>query len=154
LAAASGRDGGRDGSGVDAYSETGLWFDLNKKSPLFFHQKRFEYPDITGISELEPGYHEEVVIQQRYQNFTNAAKYRAIFSEGYKLIYMPLPEGVRYELYDQVRDPMNDHDLSRTKKDVLEKMKRRFEDFVVRESNRNFIVKNGYLFPVFSDPVF
>ncbi len=139
---------------VDAYSETGLWFDNNKQSSLFFQHARIDYPDVTGISELDPGYHREIVIQQRYQNITNAAKYRAIFSGGYKLIYMPLPAGPRFELYDQMRDPLNEHDLALSRGDLVGKMKKRLFDFVDEKSNGNFIVNRDFLFPVFSDPVF
>ncbi len=139
---------------VDAYSETGLWFDNNKKSPLFFQHARIDYPDVTGISEIDPGHHREIVIQQRYQNITNAAKYRAIFSDGYKLIYMPLPSGPRFELYDQMRDPLNEHDLSRSRSDLVMKMKKQLFDFVNQKSDGNFIVNRDFLLPVFSDPVF
>jgi arylsulfatase A-like enzyme len=140
--------------GVNAYSETGLWFDNNKASPLFFQHMRIDYPDVTGISEIDYDYRREIVIQRRYQNLTNAAKYRAIVSGRYKLIYIPLPGGVRFELYDIIDDPFNDRDLSLMKPAVLETMKKRFYSFVEEKSAGNFIINKGYLLPVFDEPVF
>jgi hypothetical protein len=135
-------------------SETGLWFDNNKNTDLFFQHNRIDYPDVTGISEIDQNYRREIVIQQRYQNITNAAKYRAIFAGGFKLIYIPLPGGIRFELYDQINDPFNTKDLSSTRKDILEIMKKRFYEFVNEKSSDNFVVSHGYLLPVFSDPIF
>ncbi|HQP47184.1 MAG TPA: sulfatase-like hydrolase/transferase, partial [Spirochaetota bacterium] len=128
------------GNGINSYSETGLWFDNNKSSPLFFHHARIDYPDITGISDMDMEYNREIVIQQRYQNITNAAKYRAIISGKYKLIYIPLPGGSRFELYDQEKDPFNQHNIAKLHNGILQKMKKLFFDFVVKESNNNFIV--------------
>jgi hypothetical protein len=139
---------------VTAYSETGLWFDDNKASPLFFHHMRIDYPDITGFSEIDYSHRQEVVVQRRYQNITNAAKYRAIFSGRYKLIYMPLPGSVRFELYDTVADPLNQKDLSSLKPEILENMKRKFYSFIDEKSSGNFMVNRGFLIPVFNDPVF
>ncbi len=141
-------------SGIDSYSETGLWFDNNKRSPLFFHHLRIDYPDITGISDMDMDYHREIVIQQRYQNITNAAKYRAIISGKYKLVYIPLPGGARFELYNQETDPLNQHDISGVHTGVLQRMKQQFFDFIKKESNNNFIVHRDFLFPMFSDPAF
>ena len=138
----------------DAYCETGIWFDNDKSSPLFFHHQRIDYPDITGISEIDFTYENEAVIAQKYQNIVNGAKYRAIYSGKYKLIYIPLVSGAKFELYDFLNDPDNQKDLSGIRKDVLENMKKQFYNFIDRQSSGNFIIKNGLLFPAFRDPVF
>ncbi|MCU0822326.1 MAG: sulfatase [Spirochaetes bacterium] len=83
-------------SDINAYAETGIWFDNNKSSPLFFNHSRIDYPDITGISEIDFSYRDEVVIQEKYQNIVNAAKYRTIYSGRYKLIYIPLKDGSKF----------------------------------------------------------
>ncbi len=144
----------RDGEKVDAYCETGLWFDYNPASPLFFHHRRIVYPDVTGLLELDSSYRNELVIMQKYQNITNAAKHRAIIAGRYKLIYVPLPHGCEFELYDQIADPYNERDISTERKDVLVKMKKLFYDFIQEKSHGNLLVRDGFIFPVFSDPVF
>ena len=148
-----GRDS-RDAEGVDAYCETGLWFDYNRMSPLFFHHNRISYPDVTALMELDMSYRNELVIAQKFQNITNAAKYRTIISGRYKLIYMPLPGGSRFELYDQAADPYNERDLAKARPDVTARMKKMFFDFIEEKSSGNFIINREFLYPVFSDPVF
>lgn len=144
----------RDGEKVDAYCETGLWFDHNPASPLFFHHRRIVYPDVTGLLELDSSYRNELVIMQKYQNITNAAKHRAIIAGRYKLIYVPLSHGHEFELYDQIADPYNERDISAERKDVLVKMQKLLYDFIQEKSYGNLLVRDGFIFPVFSDPVF
>ncbi|MBN2041381.1 MAG: sulfatase-like hydrolase/transferase [Spirochaetes bacterium] len=139
---------------VNAYSETGMWFDNDKSSPLFFHHQRIDYPDISGVSGIDFNYNDEVVTYQEYQNIVNAAKYRAIFSGQYKLIYIPLKDRVKFELYNFKEDPDNCNDLSKSRKDVLDKMKILFYDFIDKESAGNFIFSKDYIFPAFNDPVY
>ena len=138
----------------DAYCETGIWFDNDKSSSLFFHHRRIDYPDITGISEIDFTFDNEAVIAEKYQNIVNGAKYRAIYSGKYKLIYIPLISGPEFELYDFINDPDNQKDLSDVRKDILENMKKKFYKFIDQKSSGNFIIKNGILFPAFVDPVF
>jgi arylsulfatase A-like enzyme/uncharacterized membrane protein len=145
---------GREAAGVDAYCETGLWFDYNRMSPLFFHHNRISYPDVTGLMELDMSYRNELVIAQKFQNITNAAKYRSIISGQYKLIYLPLPGGSRFELYDQYQDPYNERDLSKERPAVAARMKKMLFDFIEEKSSGNFIINRDFLYPVFSDPVF
>lgn len=140
--------------GVDAYCETGLWFENDKKSRLFFHHLRIDYPDITEIAEIDFTYKDEMVIKQKYQNPANTAKHRVIYCGRYKLIYVPLADGPVFELYDRVSDPDNEHDLSAARKDILNKMKDKFYRFADEKSSGNFIEKKGLLIPAFSDPVF
>ena len=67
-----------------------MWFDNDKTSPLFFHHQRIDYPDISGVSEIDFTYKDEVVISQKYQNIVNGAKYRAIYSADINLFIFPL----------------------------------------------------------------
>ncbi len=143
-----------DNYDIKAYCETGMWFDNDKSSPLFFHHQRIDYPDITGVSEIDFSYKDEVVISQRYQNVVIGAKYRTVYSQRYKLIYMPLSGGPKFELYDHISDPDNNNDLSGIKTDVLNTMKRNFYEFMNEKSAGNFIIKNGMIFPVFANPIF
>ncbi len=139
---------------VDAYVETGIWFDNNKSSELFFYHERIDYPDISGLLEIDFDYMNEGVVKQEYQNVIKTAKHRAIYSGRYKLIYVPLSSGVRFELYDFVKDPGNRTDLSSRKPDVLGRMKKLFYDYVTEESLGNYKRVGDYILPFYSDSVF
>jgi arylsulfatase A-like enzyme len=139
---------------VDAYAETGIWFDNNQKTNLFFQKQRIIYPDITGISDLDFDYHNEMVLQQKYQNVITGSKHRAIYSGNYKLIYIPLQSRVKFELYNFIKDPQNQEELSSKELLVFKRMKAKFYKYIEDEGFGNFIFKNGYVLPYFSDPVY
>ncbi len=137
-----------------ALVETGIWFDNNKRSDLFFQHLRIDYPDITGMADVDFGYRGEMVLQQRWQNVITGAKHRTLYSGNWKLIYMPLADGVRYELYDHTVDPDNRHDLAAARPDVLERMRQLLFRRTLEYSNGNIRDSGGYLLPHFSDPAF
>jgi arylsulfatase A-like enzyme len=139
---------------IDAYCETGMWFDNDKSSPYFFHHERIDYPDISGVSEIDFSFKSEVVISQRYNNIVNGAKHRTIYSGRYKLIYIPLRKGAKFELYDYARDPDNKYDLSGSRTDILNDMKKKFYSFINENSSGNYIIDKEIVYPVFFDPVF
>lgn len=132
------------------YTETGLWFDT--AGDFFFQKLRLPYPDITGLSEIEFGYKGEIVQKRQYLNYSNIAKHRSMISGGWKLIYMPTESGIDYELYDTKNDPDERTDLAAKNPQKLREMKKRFFAFLSGDSN--CIEKNGYLIPLFDDPIF
>jgi len=139
---------------VRAYAETGIWFDNNKASDLFFYHERIDYPDISGLLEVDFNYRNEGVVKEEYQNVIKTAKHRTIYTDRYKLIYVPLSSGVKFELYDFIRDPENRKDLSRKKPGVLRNMKKLFYDYVMKESDGNYKRVGDYILPFYSDSVF
>ena len=138
---------------VEAYNETGIWFDNNKKTTLFFQHQRIDYPDITSLSDVDAMFYNEMVIKQKYQNIVTGAKYRAIYCGKYKLIYIPLYSGPVFELYDIQADPYNQNNLAQLQPDILSGMKKKFYRFMERESAGNFINVKGVLVPQFAEPV-
>jgi arylsulfatase A-like enzyme len=139
---------------VDAYCETGIWFDNNKSSDLFFYHNRIDYPDISGLLEVDFNYRREGVIKQDFQNIIAGSKYRAIYSNDYKLIYIPLKSGVKFELYNIKTDKENRHNLADKDTEALKTMKKKFYDYIERESFGNMIKVGDYVLPIFSYPVF
>ncbi len=78
-----------------AYAETGIWFVA--EGGQFFQRTRIRYPDVSVLCGLtEPD--KDVVLKDEYRDLINIAKYRTVFDENHKLVYMPTREGVRYEL--------------------------------------------------------
>lgn len=139
---------------VKGYCETGIWFDNNKASNLFFYHERLDYPDISGLLEVDFNYRHEAVVKQEFQNVIKTAKHRTIYTDRYKLIYVPLSRGVKFELYDYIQDPANVHNLAHVKKDVLKRMKRLFYSYVLEESMGNFKRVGDYVVPFYSDSIF
>ena len=139
---------------VDAYCETGIWFDNNKSSDLFFYHNRIDYPDISGLLEIDFNFRNETVVKQDFQNIIVGAKYRAIYSGDYKLIYIPLKSGVKFELYNIKTDKDNRHNLADKDTEALKDMKRRFYDYIEKESSGNMVKVGDYVLPMFSYPVF
>lgn len=104
-------DSGQDGD-RPAYSETGLWF--SRTGDAFFQQQRLDYPGIARLLSFDQGYSGEIVLDPRFEKIVMTAKHRSLVLGDYKIIYIPTPDGVKYELYNRRSDPDNLVDLSKT----------------------------------------
>jgi arylsulfatase A-like enzyme len=107
---------------LTAYSETGIWFSRQGKG--FFQENRIDYPGISGLLSFDPGKTDDVILNRKYDSVINSAKHRSIITTTYKLIYMPTHDGVRVELYDQVKDPENLNDISQQMYWITSKMRK------------------------------
>nr|WP_246836481.1 sulfatase-like hydrolase/transferase [Leptospira levettii] len=92
------------------YSETGIWFsDVGNH---FFQKQRIPYPNILSLHQVVPEEDYQIMITDPIYRETIAfSKHRSIQNSNYKLIYIPTREGVRFELYDRMRDPLNKNNL-------------------------------------------
>ena len=102
-----------------AYTETEIWMttDATGKSP------RLPYPDITGLLEPSPEHGGRLVMKPDFVPLYLAAKYRMIRSGDHKLVYKPTAGGPVFELYDVIRDPLEQNDLSAAEPLILERLK-------------------------------
>lgn len=137
---------------VGAYTETGIWFE--NVSNFFFQKKRILYPGIAGLSTIDFNYNDEIIVQDFQENLINMAKHRAIITkEGFKLIYMPLQDRIEFELYDLKQDPDEKVNLALKRPDLLNKLKNIFYTFL-KEKDSNIIFHEGFILPVFKEPIF
>jgi hypothetical protein len=97
------------------------------------------YPDITGISKIDFTYHLEVVLKSEYESLINTAKHRMVDDGRYRLIYVPLQEGIKYELYDNGVEIPFEHSLKG------EELKEKLFDFMKKDENITF--RNGFAVP-------
>jgi hypothetical protein len=111
-----------------AYAETGLWF--SRTGSAFFQKYRLDYPGISGLLNFDQGYSGEIALNPIYQQIMVTAKHRMMVDGDYKIIYMPTPQGVRYELYNRRLDPENYYDLSAKEPAVLAALRRSLTTFV------------------------
>lgn len=118
----------KDGLSLAAYAETGLWFA--RSGAGFYQEKRLDYPGISGLLSFDQGYSGEIVLNPIYEKIVVAAKHRMLIVGDAKIIYMPTPRGIEYELYDRRLDPANLHDLAGTDPVRLNDMRERLLAFV------------------------
>lgn len=92
------------------YAETGIWFsDVGNH---FFQKQRIPYPNILTLHQVVPEEDYQIMITDPIYRETIAfSKHRSIQNSDFKLIYIPTREGVKFELYDRKKDPLNKNNL-------------------------------------------
>jgi arylsulfatase A-like enzyme len=92
------------------YSETGIWFsDIGDH---FFQKQRIMYPNILKLHRIVPQQDYQIMITDPFYRETIAfAKHRALLTSKLKLIYIPTHEGVLFEVYDRINDPLNQKNI-------------------------------------------
>lgn len=124
------------------YAETGIWFsDLGDH---FFQKQRIMYPNILKLHRIIPEKNNQIMITDPfYRNTIAFSKHRAILSSNYKFIYIPTHDGVNYELYDRVNDPLNTKNL--VPNQIMEFYRRELYDISKKWENGKVI--SEYIFP-------
>jgi arylsulfatase A-like enzyme len=129
-----------------AFGETGIWFDNDQSGELFFQRLRILYPDITFLSEIDFNLDNQLVLRENYRDLINLAKHRYVFDGRYKLIYMPMREGVRYEMYDTLRDPDERNNIAESDQYNFRRLKRILFQWMTR--NGDVRIKDDFVLPV------
>lgn len=97
-----------------AFAETEVWMTESipelpsgGPSPL-----RIPYPNVAGLTELDPRLGHDVVMRPEAEPIVIAAKHRMILDGDLKLVYVPTRKGARWFLYDRASDPEERVDLA------------------------------------------
>jgi arylsulfatase A-like enzyme len=130
---------------LPAYAETGIWFA--RTGDGFFQKKRLDYPGIAGLLSFDQGYTGEIVLNPVYEQVVTTAKHRMLLDDGWKLIYMPTPHGIDYELYDQRHDPANLHDLARAEPARTARLEAKLLAFVAAAEAPASRLVDGFVVP-------
>jgi arylsulfatase A-like enzyme len=125
----------------EVFMETGLWFV--DKGDDFFQKLRLPYPDLISLMRIDTATNHEVVLREEFAGVVETAKHRALYLDGYKLIYMPTPSGIVFELFDPKADPLNEHNLASERPADLERLKTRL--FEILSDGDPGRLHNGYL---------
>lgn len=128
------------------YSETGIWF--SDRGNQFFQKQRIPYPNILFLHKVVPEENYEIMITDKQFRETIAfSKHRSLQTSRYKLIYIPTREGVLYELYDRIQDPLNKNNLwnGRIGKTIGVNLKKELLDLVNQNSKVKII--GEYILP-------
>ncbi|XDD48195.1 sulfatase [Leptospira sp. WS39.C2] len=92
------------------YAETGIWF--SDRGDHFFQKQRIPYPNILSLHQVVPEEDYQIMITDpMYRETIAFSKHRSIQNSNYKLIYIPTREGVKFEMYDRIKDPLNQNNL-------------------------------------------
>ncbi|MCB1159445.1 MAG: sulfatase-like hydrolase/transferase, partial [Leptospiraceae bacterium] len=92
------------------YTETGIWF--SDKGEHFFQKERIMYPNILKLHTIIPSEGFQIMITKpEYKDKIAFAKHRGLIGKQYKLIYIPTSDGVHFELFDRLKDPLNTQNL-------------------------------------------
>ncbi len=120
--------GQRDSLDLDAFEESGLW--LLASGPGYRREDRLPYPDLWHSTEA--GADGDIFLQPRFEQPTNDAKYRAIRTPEWKLVYQPTPSGVFWRLFDVVVDPSQRDDVAEQHPEVVVGLRAKLQDWIQR----------------------
>jgi arylsulfatase A-like enzyme len=104
-----------------AYAETGMW--MLPFGPGYGPGERIPYPPVTVTSELDRERDDDIVLKKEFHDIICLAKHRSIRTPEWKLIYMPLREGVRYQLFDLKNDPEQRVDVAARHPEVVKELR-------------------------------
>jgi hypothetical protein len=86
---------------LDAYNETGIWL---AEMPGM-QAGHLRYPNLMEILEIQSKSTGTLGIKKEYEQVIIDSKDRMILSGRWKLVYLPLNEGVSWRLFDVQNDP-------------------------------------------------
>jgi hypothetical protein len=104
------------------------------------------YPSILKMHQIVPEEDYQIMITDPFYRETIAfAKHRSIVNSRYKFIYIPTRDGVIYELYDRISDPLNQTNIAESNPYVIEKMKAELYKLAEEKEGANII--GDYIIP-------
>ncbi len=130
-----------------AFAETEVWMTESipelpsgGPSPL-----RIPYPNVAGITELDPRLGHDVVLRAEAEPIVVAAKHRMVLDGDLKLVYVPTRSGARWFLFDRSSDPEERVDLAASRPAELARL--RAELFRWMLGDRAMEERDGMLVP-------
>ena len=86
---------------LDAYNETGIWLTDLPGMPT----GHLRYPNFLELMEIPDKDSGTLAIKPEFHQIIIRAKDRMIRSGSWKLVYQPLEDGIRWQLFDVAADP-------------------------------------------------
>jgi hypothetical protein len=136
-------EGKKEDLGLFAFAETGIWF--TSISGGFFQKERIMYPRIEQIARIDNTCNNEIVMKNEYEDLVNTAKHRMVDDGRYRLIYVPLKDRIKYELYDKENDKQFANDLSSKNPAKVTALKKKLFEFMGKD--KNIVFKDGFAVP-------
>ena len=145
LSGATGRSlrGVVDGSEAPpVFMETGLWF-MNPEAAVL-EGRTIRFTDVLAAMEKSPET-DELYFPVTLDDDLLVAKHRAMVDGRWKLVYVPTRQGVRWELYDMVDDPLERQNRVADRTDVLQRLKKQLMAWMLRDPQ--MVEQRGYVVP-------
>lgn len=109
-----------------AYAETGIW--VTRVPSL--EEKHITYPDLPDLLEIPNKRDGTMAIKGTYKDITVSAKDRMVRTDRWKLVYLPMVDGIASKLFDLRNDPECINDVSSQHPDIMRKMSKLLDDWL------------------------
>jgi arylsulfatase A-like enzyme len=126
-----------------AYAETGLWFTT--EIPGLPDGLRLPYPNIGGLTEIDPEHGDEIMLQKGMRPITVVAKHRMVRDDRWKLVYAPTRAGARFFLFDTAQDPGETRDIAAEHPAEVTRLKNELFGWMLRD--RDMRMQGEFLVP-------
>ncbi len=111
------------------FAETGAWLD-GPPDP-----DGIPTPPLVDLLTLDPRDDGQLIVKPELEDVLVTAKYRAVWSGTNKLVYLPTPTGVRFQLFDLASDPHQRHELD-VKSPEGQRLTRTLLEWMARDPER------------------
>jgi arylsulfatase A-like enzyme len=123
-----------DGEVVDprlvAYAETGVW--VTQVPSL--QEDHITYPDLPDLLEIPDKRDGTMAIKADYRDLIVTAKDRMVRTDRWKLVHLPMREGVSRRLFDLDSDPICLNDVSDIHPEVMAEMSVLLEQLLAEDA--------------------
>jgi arylsulfatase A-like enzyme len=92
-----------------AFGETELWLG---KQPGLPDDLRFPFPPLVDFGEIDTVHDDAIVVKANLEPLMLVVRHRMVKDQRWKLVYVPLPGGPKYLLFDEDADPDDLHDVA------------------------------------------
>jgi arylsulfatase A-like enzyme len=123
-----------------AFAETELWMG---DVPALPDELRLPYPGLTHLTEVDTEHHDELVLRKDVEAVTTVARHRMVRDTRWKLVYVPTRKGVRYMLFDVLKDPAETSDVAGEHTDVVTAMRGSLWQWMLEDPQ--MVERGGYL---------
>jgi len=123
-----------------AFAETELWMG---DVPALPDELRLPYPGLTRLTEVDTDHHDELVLRKDVEAVTIVARHRMVRDARWKLVYVPTRKGVKYMLFDVLKDPAETSDVAPAHDDVVTAMRGSLWQWMLEDTR--MVERGGYL---------
>ena len=118
---------------LDAFNETGIWFAHIPGLP----ETHLRYPDLLELLEVPDQERGTLGIKREYCRAILAAKDRMVRRGRWKLVYQPLVDGERVQLFDLQTDPECRRDVSVSHPQMRQQLENALSEWMCSDLARN-----------------
>lgn len=125
-------DGEIDDPGLAAFAETGIWVT---RVPSM-EEDHIAYPDLPDLLEIPDKRDGTMAIKADYRDLIVSAKDRMVRTDRWKLVHLPMNEGVSRRLFDLDNDPTCLNDVSAIYPEAMAEMSALLEKWLAEDTRK------------------